>query len=188
MEKIELFNKIYETTEKAFVNMSQNKELIETYKEHNYGKLSEDISELKKDINIELEECLKNAKEKEKRNYNISEGEYINNDNKKHDIFVIVPIFNATDEQAEKCIYSVLDNYMGLDYKLLIMSNRIIKAFDVIKNRTPTYIYLKAKFSLPEAYNLMVGYARENCIDNNSVISLMDDDAYILTGQSVKVK
>lgn len=68
------------------------------------------------------------------------------------------------------------------------MSNRILKVFDIIKYKIPTYIYLKSKFSLPEAYNLMVGHAKEYSINDDSIISLMDDDAYILTGQTEKVK
>ena len=188
MEKVELFEKINNTIEKAFTNMKQNEELKAIYEKNNYGSLENDISELKKDIDIELKDCFKNIKEKERRKYNISEGIYVNNDNNRHDIFVIIPIFNTTDEQAEECIYSVIDNYIGLDYKLLIMSNRILKVFDIIKDKIPTYIYLKSKFSLPEAYNLMVGHAKEYSINDDNIISLMDDDAYILTGQTEKVK
>jgi len=121
MEKVELFEKINNTIEKAFTNMKQNEELKAIYEKNNYGSLENDISELKKNIDIELKDCFKNIKEKERRKYNISEGIYVNNDNNRHDIFVIIPIFNATDQQAEECIYSVIDNYIGLDYKLLIM-------------------------------------------------------------------
>ncbi len=188
MNTDELFDKIYKTVEKGFENLSNDNEIKSIYQKNQYD-YDESLKELKKSIYGELDNCFKNIKEKKVNNADISEGIFLDTDNNKYDVFVILPIFNATNEQAEKCIYSIMDNYEELNYKLLIMSNRKLEVFKVLEeNMVPSYIYLKSRFSLPEAYNLMVGYAKNNCVNEDSIISLMDDDAFILTGQNNKIK
>lgn len=188
MNTDELFDKIYKTVEKGFENISNDNEIKSIYQKNQYD-YDESLKELKKSIYEELDNCFKNIKEKKVNNTDIAEGIFLDTDNSKYDIFVILPIFNATNEQAEKCIYSIMDNYEELNYKLLIMSNRKLEIFKVLEeNMVPSYIYLKSRFSLPEAYNLMVGYAKNNCVNEDSIISLMDDDAFILTGQNNKIK
>lgn len=188
MNTDELFDKIYKTVEKGFENISNDNEIKSIYQKNQYN-YDESLKELKKSIYEELDNCFKNIKEKEVKNMDVAEEIYLDTENNKHDIFVILPIFNATNEQAEKCIYSIMDNYEGLDYKLLIMSNRKLEVFKVLEEKSiPSYIYLKSRFSLPETYNLMVGYAKNNCENEDSIISLMDDDAFILTGQNNKIK
>lgn len=188
MNTDELFDKIYKTVEKGFENISNDNETKSIYQKNQYN-YDESLKELKKSIYEELDNCFKNIKEKEVKNMDVAEEIYLDTENNKHDIFVILPIFNATNEQAEKCIYSIMDNYEGLDYKLLIMSNRKLEVFKVLEEKSiPSYIYLKSRFSLPETYNLMVGYAKNNCENEDSIISLMDDDAFILTGQNNKIK
>ncbi len=187
MNKEELFNKVKNVIDKAFDDMEKGDEKKIIYKSnYNYA---EDIKTLKEDIYSEIDNCYKNIKDKEKLINDIEEKILIESDKNKHDLFVILPIFNATNEQAERCIYSIIDNFYGLDYKLLVMSNRVLDVFNSEKlNNISRYIYLKHKFSLPEVYNKMVGYAKENYIDENSLICLMDDDAFILTGQNYKIK
>ena len=185
----DLFNKIRETVEQGLKNLENDSKIKLICKKYNVD-YDASIEDLRKSIYDELNQCVKNVKEKTKNEgHSIKERAFWNSDNKKYDIFVIVPVYNATNEQAEKCIYSIIDNYEGMNYKLLIMSNRELEIFKTLKeNKIPSYVYLKEKFSLPEAYNLMVKYARKNCIDENSIISLMDDDAFILTGQNKKIK
>lgn len=188
MEKDALFNKIYKTVEKGFENLSDDNEIRLIYQKNQYD-YDEGLKQLKKSIYKELDNCFKSIKEKKGNDTDITEGVFLDTENNKYDIFVILPIFNATNEQATKCIYSIMDNYEELNYKLLIMSNRKLEIFKVIQeNKIPSYIYLKSKFSLPEAYNLMIGYAKKNCVNEDSIISLMDDDAFILTGQNNKIK
>lgn len=188
MNNNELFDKIYKTVDRGLENIKNDRKIKSFYLKNGYN-YEESYKELKKSIYEELENCYKNIKEKEKKDIDIEEGMFLDTDNNKYDLFVILPIFNATDEQVEKCIYSIIDNYEDFSYKLLIMSNRKLKIFDALeKNMIPSYIYLKPKFSLPETYNQMVGYARKNCINDDSIISLMDDDAFILTGQNNKIK
>lgn len=188
MDKDALFNKIYKTVEKGLENLSDDNEIRLKYQKSQYD-YDEGLKELKKSICKELDNCFKSIKEKKVNDIDITEGVFLDTENNKYDIFVILPIFNATNEQAERCIYSIMDNYEELNYKLLIMSNRKLEIFKVIQeNKVPSYIYLKSKFSLPEAYNLMIGYAKKNCVSEDSIISLMDDDAFILTGQNNKIK
>ena len=188
MNKDELFDKIYKTIDQSFINMNSDKELRLIYGKDGYN-YNEDIQDLKETICKELNDCYKNIREKEVNTKEIEECIYLDQDKHKYDIFVILPIFNATNAQAERCIYSIIDNYEELNYKLLIISNRILDIFKTLeKDNIPCYIYLKNKFSLPEAYNIMVKYAKMNCVNEDSVISLMDDDAFILTGQNNRIK
>ena len=103
-------------------------------------------------------------------------------------ISIILPIFNATDKQAEMCINSIISSFINKNYKLLIITNREIDVFknDLFKE-IPHVIFKKNIFSLPEAYTTLVNYAKKHAIDENAIITLMDDDAYILNGQNDKV-
>ena len=122
MNKDELFDKIYKTIDQSFINMNSDKELRLIYGKDGYN-YNEDIKDLKETICEELNDCYKNIREKEVNTKEIEECIYLDQDKHKYDIFVILPIFNATNAQAERCIYSIIDNYEELNYKLLIINN-----------------------------------------------------------------
>ena len=189
MEREELFKKIDSVMNEAFENMEKSEDLKQVYNKIRKN-FNEDADLLRKMLKEELDRCYKTIENKKIITDKVEDKSIISDsDQEKHDIFVIIPIFNATDEQAEECIYSVMDNFLGFDYKILIISNRILHIFneEIFKN-TSHYVVYKNLFSLPEAYNELVGYAKEYQKDKNSMICLMDDDAYIFTGQNEKIK
>ena len=110
MNNNELFDKIYKTVDRGLENIKNDRKIKSFYLKNGYN-YEESYKELKKSIYEELENCYKNIKEKEKKDIDIEEGMFLDTDNNKYDLFVILPIFNATDEQVEKCIYSIIDNY-----------------------------------------------------------------------------
>ena len=189
MEREELFANIDTVMNKAFENLKKDENLEEVYKKIKKD-FYKDVENLETILKEELNTCYKTIEFKPKRqNYVETKKILTNTDKDNHDIFIIIPIFNATDEQAEECIYSVMDNFLGLDYKIVVISNRILPIFSSKSfNKVPHYVLYKNLFSLPEAYNELVGYAKQYQKDENSIICLMDDDAYIFTSQTEKIK
>ena len=98
----DLFNKIRETVEQGLKNLENDSKIKLICKKYNVD-YDASIEELRKSIYDELNQCVKNVKEKTKNEgHSIKERAFWNSDNKKYDIFVIVPVYNATNEQAEK--------------------------------------------------------------------------------------
>ena len=152
MEREELFKKIDSVMNEAFENMEKSEDLKQVYNKIRKN-FNEDADLLRKMLKEELDRCYKTIENKKIITDKVEDKSIISDsDQEKHDIFVIIPIFNATDEQAEECIYSVMDNFLGFDYKILIISNRILHIFneEIFKN-TSHYVVYKNLFSLPEA-------------------------------------
>lgn len=189
MEKEQLFDNIYCAIEEAYTNLSNDIFIKNKYLE-NKNDFDSDLLVLKKILDDELSYCRDNICKKEIYSSITNEIKIISDkgSNTKHDLFVFLPIFNATDDQAVRCIFSVLDNFSGLDYQFLIMTNRELDVFENEMFMGISHVVLmKDTFSLPECYNNLFYYAKKNSKSEDSIIVLMDDDAYILTGQSEKV-
>ena len=190
MDKAVLFESIKKVMKEAFDNINNSNDIKKIYNDNNYD-FNEDIEDLENILYEEINTCYKKIEEKEKMNFNNDDNivKLLDSDSGKYEVFVLIPIFNASAEMAERCIYSIMDNFRGTNYKIITITN---KELDIFKNKDflgiPHVVFKKNRFSLPEAYNYMIDYARSNKKDENTIISLMDDDAYILSGQNSKIK
>jgi hypothetical protein len=101
-----------------------------------------------------------------------------------YDIFVVIPIFNATDSQAAESINSVVRSF-PLDRTCLVLyTNRSWRALPgLIKKDIDFVQFQEASFSLPRAYNSCVAYLRRTFGAREEVIVFMDDDAEIIGSQ-----
>ena len=189
MDKVELFCSIEKVVNEAYDKLCKDEHLKTLYL-NNDLKLNNDLTVLRKTLDYEISYCKTNFSQKNINNKYSDDIRIISQKNNgEHDLFIFLPVFNATNEQAEQCIYSVLDNFVGLDYQFLIITNRNLEVFQSkMFISVPHMVLLKNVFSLPESYNILFSYARKNAESENSIITLMDDDAYILTGQCNKVQ
>jgi len=101
-----------------------------------------------------------------------------------YDIFVVIPIFNATDSQAAESINSVIRNF-PLDCTCLVLyTNRPLITLPGLINKDVDFVqFQEASFSLPRAYNSCVDYLRRTFSSREEVIVFMDDDAEIIGSQ-----
>ena len=101
-----------------------------------------------------------------------------------YDIYVVLPIFNATDEQAAACINSIVKNFASFNFCLVLYSNRPWRQLPELLSRAiPVIEFRSPAFSLPFAYNTCMEYLRRefNAIEELTVF--MDDDAAIFDNQ-----
>jgi hypothetical protein len=104
---------------------------------------------------------------------------------KNYDCFVILPVFNASDVQVQRCIRSVADNFRSFETCLIVCSNRnLMPLCGGDLGNIDHLIFRKPQFSLPEAYNYIIGFIKANFHAEDRIVALMDDDAEILDGQT----
>lgn len=100
------------------------------------------------------------------------------------DVYIIIPIFNADDQQAAACINSIVKNFRQLNFCLVLYTNRPWQALPDLLTTDLNFIqFLSPTFSLPEAYNTCVDYLRKTFKLQEEVLIFMDDDAEIIENQ-----